>query len=129
VRYFVSGGGGAPLYPRSKRAKPADIEAVKYMERVNHYLRVHVIGSYVEVTAFRTDGTVMESMSWGELPSDNKALVAFAKGSKIAKPERAAMQAELSEPVETSGGFGLLGKIGALMVVLAGGVIVWTLRQ
>jgi acid phosphatase type 7 len=39
VHYFVSGGGGAPLYPRRASAAKLDVEAVKYFERVNHFLR------------------------------------------------------------------------------------------
>jgi 3',5'-cyclic AMP phosphodiesterase CpdA len=68
VRYFVSGGGGAPLYPRSPRASAIDKKATKYFERVNHYLRIHVYGDLVEVTAVRADGTTIETTSWGSPP-------------------------------------------------------------
>ncbi len=68
VNYFVSGGGGAPLYPRDPRASRADTEATVYFERTNHYLRVQVTGGFVEVTAVRDDGTVIESLSWGTPP-------------------------------------------------------------
>ncbi|MEM9493534.1 MAG: metallophosphoesterase, partial [Myxococcota bacterium] len=66
VRYFVSGGGGAPLYPRSRRPSPIDRKAVKYFERVSHYLRVHIIGTYVEISAIRADGSLIEAVSWGQ---------------------------------------------------------------
>ncbi|MCA9674012.1 MAG: metallophosphoesterase, partial [Myxococcales bacterium] len=59
VHYFVTGGGGAPLYPRSPRASDLDKAAVKYFERVNHFLRVHVWGDLIEVTAVRADGTAI----------------------------------------------------------------------
>ncbi len=58
IRYFVSGGGGAPLYPRRQKSNPVDLEAVKKFERVLHYLRVNVNGNRIEVTAVRADGTI-----------------------------------------------------------------------
>ncbi len=64
LRYFVSGGGGAPLYPRSPRASEIDKQAVKTFERVNHYLRVQVRGASVDVTAVRVDGTAIENVAW-----------------------------------------------------------------
>src|SRR5262249_19893257 len=68
VRYFVSGGGGAPLYPRKARPSEIDAGAVKFFERVNHYLRVHVVGDQIEVAAIRVDGTPIETTTWGEAP-------------------------------------------------------------
>src|SRR5262249_60241894 len=38
VRYFVSGGGGAPLYPRDPRARPEDLAASLHFERTPHCL-------------------------------------------------------------------------------------------
>ena len=35
IQYFVSGGGGAPLYGRKKKSDPIDKEAVQFFERVN----------------------------------------------------------------------------------------------
>jgi len=64
VRYFVSGGGGAPLYPKRPRSHPVDIEAVRLFERAFHYLRVQVTGRRVEVTAIRVDGTPIETTAW-----------------------------------------------------------------
>ncbi|MBZ0230963.1 MAG: metallophosphoesterase, partial [Deltaproteobacteria bacterium] len=68
VRYLVSGGGGAPLYPKSRRPSAVDLRAVKRFERVNHFLRVHVVGGFVEITAVRVDGTPIETITWGEPP-------------------------------------------------------------
>lgn len=68
VHYLVTGGGGAPLYPRGRRPSPIDVAAVKRFERVNHFLRVHVVGQLVEITAMRVDGTPIETMTWGEAP-------------------------------------------------------------
>jgi acid phosphatase type 7 len=64
IRYFVSGGGGAPLYPRRPHPSPVDLDAVKKLERTFHFLRVAVTGGRVEVTAVRSDGTVIETTAW-----------------------------------------------------------------
>src|SRR5262245_53998294 len=68
VRYFVSGGGGAPLYPRRPRPNPIDAAAVKKFERVLHYLRCTITGNRIEITAVRADGTIIETTSWTEGP-------------------------------------------------------------
>jgi hypothetical protein len=66
VRYFVSGGGGAPLYPRRPRPLPIDAAAVQRFERAYHFLRVSVTGRRVEVTAIRIDGTAIETTAWDD---------------------------------------------------------------
>jgi Calcineurin-like phosphoesterase len=68
LRYYVSGGGGAPLYPRRPKPNPVDLDAVKKFERVLHYLRVTVNGSRVEVSAIRADGTTIETQAWNDGP-------------------------------------------------------------
>lgn len=85
LRYFVSGGGGAPLYPRRPRPNPVDVEAVKKFERVLHFLRVNVTGNHIEVTAIRADGTTIESQAWTDGPLDApppaKTVVASVPGA------------------------------------------------
>jgi len=82
LHYFVTGGGGAPLYPRKAHPAELDVEAVKYFERVNHYLRVHVVGDQIEVTAVRVDGTPIETTTWGEAPRPGTSVAAVkAAGS------------------------------------------------
>jgi len=66
VRYFVSGGGGAPLYPKRPRSHPIDAAAVQKFERAFHYLRVAVTGRRVEITGIRIDGTAIETTAWVE---------------------------------------------------------------
>jgi predicted phosphodiesterase len=66
VRYFVTGGGGAPLYPRRPRPDPIDAAAVQRFERAFHFLRIAVTGRRVEVTAIRIDGTTLETTAWTE---------------------------------------------------------------
>jgi hypothetical protein len=64
LHYFVSGGGGAPLYPRKQHPSQIDLDAVKFFERTNHYLRVHIVGDQIEVSAIRVDGTPIETTTW-----------------------------------------------------------------
>lgn len=66
VRYFVSGGAGAPLYPRSPRASAVDKATVLRFERVFHYLRVSISAGNLNVTAIRVDGSTIESTLWFE---------------------------------------------------------------
>lgn len=130
VNYFVSGGGGAPLYPRGRRVSAIDRRATKYFERVNHFLRVHVVGDFVEVSAFRVDGTLVEAISWGKAPRvDLKAVGGPLAVSDPAPQvqERPAVVKEASP--RTQSGFGFLGKLGAVVMVVAGGVLFWSLRR
>jgi predicted phosphodiesterase len=83
VHYLVSGGGGAPLYPRDPRAAAEDKAASIYFERTLHYVRVHVAGARVEIAAIREDGSVIETLSWGSLPRN---LVATAPPAQVAPP-------------------------------------------
>jgi hypothetical protein len=88
VRYFVSGGGGAPLYPRRPHPNPVDAEAVKHFERVLHYLRVNVNADRIEVTAIRADGTVVETTTWkdGPAPEPIAPPVVASKGAPAPSP-------------------------------------------
>jgi len=130
VHYYVSGGGGAPLYPRKRNSEPIDIEATKYFERVNHYLRVHVFGGFVEVTAVRADGSVIETMSWGALPKPEPKPVLVAKAAGGPEPAvvSAAPPVEVAGALPARGGFGWLGALGGVLVVLAGAVLWFNLR-
>jgi hypothetical protein len=113
VRYFVSGGGGAPLYPRANRASEEDREATKYFERVNHYLRVHVFGDFVEITAIRADGTIIETASWGTPPRNEPPRPQVAMG-----PPKMAVGGPTT-PERLTKGLGWPGRIGAGLVVIA----------
>jgi len=90
IRYFVSGGGGAPLYPRDPRAHTEDVAASRFFERTLNYLRVHVVGGFVEVAALRADGTLIENVSWGSLPQHLVAaappVASGAPAVKVASP-------------------------------------------
>jgi hypothetical protein len=133
VHYYVSGGGGAPLYPRSARASATDKGAVKTFERVNHYLRVHVYGDMVEVSAVRADGTIIETSSWGEPPpppsaAEEAAAQAAARAPAPSRPAPVNAVAAAGAPARGSRGgrnwpLGL-GMIGVLVTIGAGFVAV-----
>ncbi len=98
VRYFVSGGAGAPLYPRSPRASAIDKAAVQRFERAYHYLRVSVSAGNVDVTAVRVDGSIIENLGWrdGSDPAPERAAPTVATlmaptASGAASTMRAAM--------------------------------------
>jgi len=118
VRYFISGGGGAPLYPKAPRPAAIDVDAVKYFERTNHYLRVHVAGDFVEVTAIRADGTPIETVAWGSPPTFDAPPPAIA-----ARPAAVRITAA-GAGAAAAGGFGWLGRLGAGLV-LAAVVVLW----
>lgn len=80
VHYVVSGGGGAPLYPRMARSSAIDLAASRYFERTFHFVRIQVIGDFVEIAAIRDDGSLIESFSLGDVPSD---LVAELPGAPL----------------------------------------------
>lgn len=62
VRYFISGGGGAPLYPRSQPCTAADRRALRLFRAEHHYLRVRVRGDEAVLTAISKTGQVMEQV-------------------------------------------------------------------
>ena len=127
VRYFVSGGGGAPLYPRKARSSRIDVQATQNFERVNHYLKVHVYGDLIEVTAIRADGTIIETSSWGTPPAPGTPLVARAGAPS---PARAgAPPPAAARPSVGGRSVGLFGILGGAIVLLAAGAIVFLLKR
>jgi len=65
VRYFVSGGGGAPVY-REKSCAAFDRAAKRSYQPVHHLLRVRVEGTNVEVTALAVaDGSPIDRVRFG----------------------------------------------------------------
>ncbi len=120
VRYLVTGGGGAPLYPRGRRPSPIDVAAVQRFERVHHFLRVHVVGGLVEVTAVRVDGTPIETITWGEPPRPAApAIVAVTSaGGSQATVATAAPERHRGADGPGLGGFALFA---ALVLIAAAG--------
>lgn len=134
IRYFVSGGGGAPLYPRARKSDPLDLEANRYFERTNHYLRVVIVGDLVEVTAVRADGSIMETVTWGAAPRPPEALAGLRVGAGDDEP--AADEPAADEPGvireatgPARGGLGAMGMLGGMMALLGGAALVWGLRR
>lgn len=80
VRYFVTGGAGAPLYGIGKRVSATDAAVVVRQETVHHYIRVHIVGDTAEVTAVRDDGTPIETLTF----ASSKAKPADAVGQPAA---------------------------------------------
>ena len=129
VRYFVSGGGGAPLYPRKARSSRIDVQATQYFERVNHYLKVHVYGDLIEVTAIRADGTIVETTSWGTPPAPGAPLVARAGAGSPSRPGGGQAAVAAAAPSGGERSFGLFGVLGGVIVLAAAGAIVFLVRR
>lgn len=117
VNYFVSGGGGAPLYPRDKSPSKLDVEATVYFERTLNFLRVQVVGDFVEVAAVRDDGTLIESLSWGERPELPLVAAHPAQPASAASPDvqMAGAGARGSKACAVAAG-GRTGGDGALLI-------------
>jgi hypothetical protein len=56
IRYFISGGGGAPLYGEREDCPPADQVARQAYASEYHYLLVKIVGDEVTVIAQRPNG-------------------------------------------------------------------------
>ena len=140
IHYFVSGGGGAPLYPRRPSPSPVDLEAVKKFERAFHFLRVTVTGDRIEVTGVRTDGTVIETTAWpdGAASGEPPPLRLAAAGAAATGPARAGEPApapvdppaiEVPAPAQISGSLVWLGLGGIGLLLAAAVAVVRTLRR
>jgi hypothetical protein len=103
VRYFVTGGGGAPLYPRSAKASAIDQEAVVKFERTNHFLRVNVHAALVTVTAVRSDGSIIESTSWGQEPGPAPVVAENTAPGTMSLPQVGAPSPSTLAPPPSSG--------------------------
>jgi len=127
IRYFISGGGGAPLYPRRPKSNPIDVEAVKKFERVHHYLRVTITGNRIEITAIRADGTTIETTSWteGSIPLETPAAVEVAATG--AAPQMAPAPAVARPPGPRSVLWFVL--LGVCLLLVAALGVVRTLRR
>jgi predicted phosphodiesterase len=62
VRYFVTGGGGAPLYGQSQHCPRYDRAALRVYRPEHHYLRVRVAADQVVLDAIAADGSLMETV-------------------------------------------------------------------
>jgi predicted phosphodiesterase len=125
VRYFVSGGGGAPLYPKRPR-DPVDSAAVKRFERVFHYLRINVTGPRIEITAIRADGTTIETTTWSDAsratPEEPEPPVVAATGTPPV-PAPVAKPAALARDSSNTGLWFGLGGVGVLLALATVGLV------
>ena len=129
VHYFVSGGGGAPLYGRGQRAAAIDKATVRTYERVLHYLRVSVNGAQIDVSAIRAgDGSTIETTAWGE-PPRSPAIAAASGAAEPPSTTPAAAQARVAPRDTETGGIGWFGMAGAAAALLAAVVLVRVLRR
>jgi 3',5'-cyclic AMP phosphodiesterase CpdA len=142
IRYFVSGGGGAPLYPRRPHPNPVDLDAVKKFERTFHFLRVAVTGGRVEVTGVRSDGTVIETTAWSvgsdappaavaARPAPTTAAAGASEPARAPASPAAGAAAASAEAAADPGAGSLvwigLGGVGLLLAAAV--VVVLTLRR
>jgi len=134
LRYFVTGGGGAPLYARRPRPDPIDAAAVKKFERVHHFLRVTVTGNRIEIMAIRSDGTTIETTTWTDGPPPSAAPPepapqVAAAGAAGAAPTRAPSPTARVTPPAPSRSLAWVGFAGIGLLLAAAVVVVRTLRR
>ena len=131
IRYFVTGGGGAPLYARRPRPDPIDAAAVKKYERAYHYLRVTVTGQRVEISAIRTDGTAIETTTWTEAaPPSSEVREAPALVTRAGGPAPAPQLARApTGPAPRDGSLAWIGFAGIGLLLGAAVIVVRTLRR
>jgi acid phosphatase type 7 len=128
LHYFISGGGGAPLYPRRPKSNPIDVAAVKKFERVLHYLRVTVTGNRVEVTAVRADGTTIETTSWKDGPEPQPEPEIKAAGAPPAPAPTAVVPTTKATPPKDDRNMLWIGLAGLVVVLGAAVFVVRSLR-
>ncbi|MEJ7602423.1 MAG: metallophosphoesterase [Kofleriaceae bacterium] len=128
VRYFISGGGGAPLYPLRPRSNPIDLAAVKKFERVFHYLRVNITSGRIEVTGVRADGTTIETTAWHEGPPAAPAPAA-PTARATGGPAPAVANRRRTAPAPDGGSLTWFGFAGVGLLLVAALVVVKTLRR
>ena len=130
IHYFVSGGGGAPLYARRPRPDPIDAEATKKYERVYHYLRVSLTGNRVEITAVRVDGTTIETTTWADGPEPVTAPPMVASGAGGPAPVMTPAAPPAAAPVRDDSSSMIWIGVGGIGLLLAAAlVVVRTLRR
>ena len=129
IRYFVSGGGGAPLYPRKPKSAQIDVDAVKRFERVLHFLRVNVTTNRVEITAVRADGTTIETTTWTEGASPAAPIAAKQGGVGAPVQEPPPSVAPAIDPADDGDSSPWLPIGGMCFLLGATVVVVRTLRK
>ncbi len=81
IRYVVTGGGGAPLYPIK-----APLPSTKKMESTHHFVEVTVAGETVKLVTHRSDGSILERAAFGKTPGWASAAPTAAASAAVAVP-------------------------------------------
>lgn len=127
LKYMVSGGAGAPLYP-VKRHLPTTAK----VESTHHWVEVAVDGETVKTRAIRLDGSVIEACSFSRLgPWSCDTELASTKGAETSRQTTAsttvapsgASRCACSLPGQGVPGDGRLIGLGGLALALVGLVI------
>lgn len=71
IRYFISGGGGAPLYTRSQACNFEDDQALRLFRAEHHYLKVQVDGDAATLLAINRQGELIERVPLNEPVHEN----------------------------------------------------------
>ncbi|RME24155.1 MAG: hypothetical protein D6806_10060, partial [Deltaproteobacteria bacterium] len=76
LAYIISGGGGAPLYDTENQTEgtPVDVtfppHRIYYSKSMHNYLKMRVIGAYLQVCAFDSIGASFDCIEFGETGTD-----------------------------------------------------------
>ena len=103
VRYFVTGGGGAPLYGKASSPSAADAGAVKAFDSSWHLLAVTVRDDRVEVRAIRVDGSPIETTAWVDDVAGARSSGAATSAQPVAPTRTAAGDADYDDEAPVSG--------------------------
>ena len=135
VRYIMTGGGGAPLYPRSRGADEASREAIRRFESAHHLVVVDVASGAVEMTALRLDQSAIETVSWGERRPAGPKVVAKVEELLAPPPPPKAPTEPRRAPADDDGprdgriGSLALGLLGVLALLAGSGAIAYSRRR
>ena len=110
VRYFVTGGGGAPVYGERERCPEHDRTARRVYRAEHHVLHVRVRGEAIEIEVVRPAGPPIEVVRWSR--GDGLG----AAGPALIDERR---PTGLFRPLVTT----------AVVAALAGVLILWTRRR
>ena len=123
LKYVVSGGAGAPLYPKRRTAPETAI-----YESVHHYVEMSVNGPTVELVATRASGSVIERCAFtgaGPWDCDKLAAAVPPSGPAAAKGEpvvrSGACLCGAAGAVGSGGAFGLAAVVAAAGAAAARG--------
>lgn len=118
IKYVVSGGAGAPLYPKAKQAPQTSM-----YESVHHFVELSFDGDKVAITARRASGSIIEKCGFqahGPWDCDKPAAAPAAPASSSASAEvmQRAGSCACSAPGQGSSPSGVPGAAAALGIAI-----------